>query len=130
MLMQSSDGAVHLLPALPDVWISKGSITGLRAPGGFEIVSMQWKEGKLAKLVIKSNLGGNLRLRLPNEMRMINGAVIVKAAGENTNPFYKTEETAAPVISPRAKIEWPKLQKTWLYDISTQKGVLYTMINN
>jgi alpha-L-fucosidase 2 len=130
MLMQSSDGAVHLLPALPDVWMSKGSITGLRVPGGFEIVSMQWKDGKVINLTVKSNSGGNLRLRLPNEMKLLNGAALIKALGENKNPFYKTEETAPPVISPKAKIEWAKLQKTWLYDISTQKGVLYTMINN
>jgi alpha-L-fucosidase 2 len=128
MLMQSADGAVHLLPALPDVWISKGSITGLRAPGGFEIVSMQWKDGKVNKLIIKSNLGGNLRLRMPNKMRMINGAAIVKAAGENTNPFFKTEETAAPVISNKVDSISLPLKETILYDITTQAGKTYTLL--
>jgi alpha-L-fucosidase 2 len=41
----------------------------LKAIGGFEIVEMQWKDAKLVKLVVKSNLGGNLRLRTPNELK-------------------------------------------------------------
>ena len=56
MLMQSANGEVHLLPALPDVWPT-GSISGIRAIGGFEIVSMEWKDGKLVKAVIKSTFG-------------------------------------------------------------------------
>jgi hypothetical protein len=38
-------------------------VTGLRARGGFEIVKLQWRDGKINHLVIKSTLGGNLRLR-------------------------------------------------------------------
>jgi len=129
MLMQSSDGAVHLLPALPDAWVNKGSISGLRAPGGFEIINMQWGDGKVMQLTVKSNAGGHLRLRLPNEMKMSNGAALTKAAGENKNPFYKTEETAAPVLSPKAKIDLPQLKDTWLYDIQTVKGKTYSLIN-
>ena len=64
MLMQSADGEIHLLPALPDAW-PQGSVSGLRARGGFEIVSMKWKDGKIVKAVIKSTLGGNLRLGFP-----------------------------------------------------------------
>lgn len=126
MLMQSSDGSLHLLPALPGVWPS-GSISGLRARGGFEIVSMQWKDEKVVKIIIKSTLGGNLRLRVPNEMKLSNNIVLKMASGVNKNPFYQTDATATPVISPKAVIASPELKKTWLYDIPTQKGKTYSL---
>ncbi|HEX8607533.1 MAG TPA: glycoside hydrolase N-terminal domain-containing protein, partial [Pedobacter sp.] len=60
MLMQSYDGDIHLLPALPDVW-SQGSVSGLRARGGFEITNLTWRDGKVTKVEIKSTLGGKCR---------------------------------------------------------------------
>lgn len=127
MLMQSADGALHLLPALPDVWLAGGSITGLRARGGFEIVSMQWKDGKLVNAVIKSTIGGNLRLRVPNEIKALNGGLLKKAAGENQNFFYTTETTPAPVISEKAIITQPALKGTFMYDIPTKTAQIITL---
>jgi alpha-L-fucosidase 2 len=127
MLMQSADGAVHVLPALPDVW-QTGSVSGLRARGGFEILSMQWKNMKLIKLVVKSTLGGNLRLRGPNEMKLAIGALLKKATGKNVNPFYRLEETPGPIVSLKATITAPEMKETKLYDISTQPGRTYTFI--
>lgn len=128
MLMQSEDGEINLLPALPDVWNKAGSITGLRARGGFEIINIQWEDGKLKQASIKSTLGGNLRLRVPNEIKISNGSNLKIAVGENDNSFYQVDKTAAPVISPKATINPPDLKKTWLYDISTQKGKVYDFV--
>jgi alpha-L-fucosidase 2 len=127
MLMQSSDGAVHLLPALPDVW-PLGKISGLKAIGGFEIVEMVWENAKLVKLVVKSHLGGNLRLRTPNEMKQSNGTKLNEANGNNPNPFYSLDETAKPLISKKASIKSPSLAETKLYDIATQKGQTITFL--
>jgi alpha-L-fucosidase 2 len=127
MLMQSADGAVHLLPALPDVWKS-GSIGGLLALGGFEIVAMEWSGSKLTKVEIRSKLGGNLRLRTPNAMKPASSAVLRKAVGQNSNPFYATEDTAAAIISPKAGKTTQPLKETWLYDVPTQAGKVYTFL--
>ncbi|MBK6978388.1 MAG: glycoside hydrolase family 95 protein [Cytophagaceae bacterium] len=126
MLMQSADGAVHLLPALPDVWPA-GKISGLKTIGGFEIVEMQWKDKKLEKLVVKSNLGGNLRLRTPNEIVQTNGTQLKMATGKNNNPFFELDETAQPVISEKSTIKAPLLKETKIYDISTHKGQIISL---
>ena len=128
MLMQSSDGAIHILPALPDVWAS-GNISGLKARGGFEIVEMQWKESKLVKLVVKSMLGGNLRLRLPNDMKRNNGINLKTAKGENPNPFYFLNETPKPIISGKATIQPAELKPTFIVDLPTRVGSSITLLN-
>lgn len=127
MLLQSADGALHLIPAIPDEWTS-GAVKGLRARGGFEITSIEWKDSKLVKAVIKSTLGGNLRLRVPNEMKLSTGAALKEATGKNTNAFYDVEETPAAIISQKATITSPELKRTFLYDLATQAGKTYTFV--
>ena len=124
MLVQSSDGAVHLLPALPDVW-QEGSIKGIKARGGFEIVEMRWKNAKIEKLIIKSNLGGNLRLRLPNGIKLKSGEVLLEAKSKNLNPFYFVDETMPPIISKESSIKSLELKPTILVDLATQKDSTY-----
>ena len=128
MLVQSSDGAIHLLPALADVW-PDGSVEGIRARGGFEIVEMKWKNYKLTKLVVKSTLGGNLRLRLPNNLKQKSGAELAMANGENPNPFYFVDETAQAIISEKSNIKPLELKPTILVDIETKKGNVYTFVS-
>lgn len=127
MLMQSANGEVHLLPALPDAW-QKGSVSGLRAIGGFEIVQMEWADAKLVKLVVRSKLGGNLRLRTPNAIKLSGGSGLQKAVGANKNPFYLVEATSDPIISAEARLAALDLKETLLYDLPTVAGKTYTFI--
>jgi len=127
MLMQSADGAMHLLPALPDAWPS-GSVAGLRARGGFEVVEMHWKDARVAKVVIRSRLGGNLRVRVPNEIMMANGRKLTTATGNNSNVFYEVVPTPAPVVSASATLSPATAPELFQYDLPTKPGKLYTLI--
>ena len=66
MLLQSQNGYVQLLPALPDAW-PEGSVRGFRARGGF-IVDMDWAGGQLVKASIKSQVGGPLKVKVGDKM--------------------------------------------------------------
>lgn len=68
MLVQSQAGEIQLLPALPKVWLT-GNVHGLRARGAFEIMSMEWKDGKVTRLLIRSLAGGECVLSSPNDLK-------------------------------------------------------------
>ncbi|MFX1707433.1 glycoside hydrolase family 95 protein [Chitinophaga sp. CC14] len=125
MLLQSQDGAIHLLPALPDDW-KNGRVSGLRARGGFEIKEMVWENGQLSKITIRSTLGGNCRLRVPNALQE-NGQ-LKAAGGAQTNPFFEVAPTAPALVSNKAKVEELPLPNTILYDLDTQAGKTYTFV--
>lgn len=59
MLIQSHNGYIHLLPALPKAW-SKGQVKGLKARGNYT-VDMSWENGKIVRLKIKGEKG-NVRI--------------------------------------------------------------------
>jgi alpha-L-fucosidase 2 len=127
MLMQSHDGFVYLLPALPSIW-KNGSISGLIARGGFEL-SFSWKDGKLGKLVVLSKIGGNLRLRTLQPVKCTSrGAKMKKAAGDNPNPLYAVTAVSQPLISPKAKLNKIVLPQSFLYDIDTKTGETYEFV--
>ncbi len=123
MLMQSHDGFIYLLPALPAVW-GKGEVKGLVARGGFEI-GMDWENGKVSKLTITSRRGGNCRLR---SLSRLSGKGLKPAKGANPNPLYDVPQAAKPLADKEAKPNKVELRETYLYDLPTQAGQTYTII--
>jgi alpha-L-fucosidase 2 len=69
MLLQGDAGEIRLLPALPSAW-PNGRVTGLRAPGGFEI-DLSWKDGSVERVTVRSRLGRPLRLRRRDTVRTV-----------------------------------------------------------
>jgi alpha-L-fucosidase 2 len=125
MLLQSHNGNVALLPALPDAW-KNGSISGIKARGNFK-VTINWKNSKLVNATIYSGSGGLCRVSapIPVKVREVYSKV---AAGNNTNvlntsygepPFEKNHE---------AKLAELKIPDRYTIDFETEKGKAYTII--
>jgi len=77
MLLQSQNGEIHLLPALPSAWPT-GSVKGLRARAGIEI-DMAWENNKLTEAVFRSRSGGSAKVRYSNHTGTVTlrrGAVV------------------------------------------------------
>ena len=116
MLLQSHDGAVHLLPALPDAW-QEGEVKGLQARGAFT-VDMTWKEGTLQEAVVNSKIGGTLRLR---SYVPLTGEGLKEATGECPNPLMAPALIREPLKSKELKkFELLPLKKVYEYDIETR----------
>lgn len=126
MLLQSHDGSIHFLPALPDKW-NKGEVSGLRTRGGFE-VNFDWEDGIIQKIEIKSNLGGNCRICVHNELMMSDGKVLKSASGNNPNPFFETPQIKQPLISNSSNLNFTTTKPSYLYDFPTEAGKTYTFV--
>jgi alpha-L-fucosidase 2 len=70
MLVQSHLGHIQLLPALPKAW-KDGEFVGLRARGGFEL-DLRWQDSKPQTLTVRSQRGGDFRLRLKDGDSLVN----------------------------------------------------------
>ena len=69
MLMQSGDGKIELLPALPEAW-KDGKVSGLCARGGYE-VSFEWKGGMVRDCTIKAKQAGTVTLLYNGQQKTV-----------------------------------------------------------
>jgi alpha-L-fucosidase 2 len=94
MLLQSHEGYIEPLPALPEAW-KDGSFDGLVARGNFK-VSADWKNGDITQLAIESRSGGPARLKFPNAAQ----ATVTGAEGK---PVPTTSDTPDLISFPTEK---------------------------
>ena len=123
MLLQSHDGAVHLLPALPDTW-TEGEVKGLQARGAFT-VDIKWNGGELQEAVITSKIGGTLRLR---SYVPLTGEGIQEASGSCQNQLLQSAIIRDPLKSKELKnFDLLPVRKVYEYDIETHPGQTYRL---
>ncbi len=114
MLMQSHEGYIHLLPALPAEWPS-GEIKGLVARGGF-VVDLKWDKGRVTEVNLFSGLGGNCR---------------IKANGNPVCPDYRLKEAVGknnnPLQQPPSAVSFRNNAQTDLLDLPVVTGKVFEL---
>jgi alpha-L-fucosidase 2 len=96
MLLQSQDGEISLLPALPKAWPT-GSVTGLRACGGVE-VDLAWRNGRLTTATLKAALDGPQRIRVPS------GSEVAEIKSSEKNVAAKRNPDTTMMLDMRAGV--------------------------
>lgn len=124
MILQSHEGELNLLPALPDAWPA-GSIKGIKARGNFE-VDIHWSKGKLSKAIIYSLIGGNCRLRTSIPVKVVEATTM--QLSQNPNPLSMGFEIPSYKKNTSAKLQEITLSKSYVVDFKTEKGKSYTVV--
>jgi len=124
MLLQSHDGTVYLLPALPDAW-AEGTISGLKARGGFE-VDMAWSKGKLTHATVSSRHETSCRIRTKQPIDGMD-AVFKEVLDAQSNSFLADGQPINAVIHDESQLPHLPLEPVWEYDVQLKAGETVTL---
>ncbi|RYZ25272.1 MAG: glycoside hydrolase family 95 protein [Chitinophagaceae bacterium] len=123
MLLQSHEGEIELLPALPKAW-KDGSVKGIKARGNFT-VDITWKDGALTQSKIYSALGGLARISSTRPIKVLE----TKEAYPRTPVGLFTTYGKPPYKKdPAAKLVDLPVEKRYTVLIITEKGKTYTIV--
>ncbi len=70
MLLQSHEGRINLIPAIPQRWLKSGSFIGLCARGGYK-VDCKWLDGKVISYKIYSEKAGVVKVQMNGEIKEV-----------------------------------------------------------
>jgi len=133
MLLQSHQGALSFLPALPSAW-KNGSIRGIRARGNFT-VSLDWQNGQLAKATVHSGSGGICRISTLSPVKVLEGTTraitVIKdrpASGPNPNPLNPVYGRPAFKNNQDTKLPELNIPGRYTIEFTTTKGRTYTIL--
>ena len=99
----------------------------MKARGGF-VVNIEWYNGSVTKVKVKSLLGGNCRIRSYNQLSAAGNFILRQTTGTNPNSFYSVPDMKEPLVSPEAKLKTVELKKNYLYDFETKQGKEYSLV--
>lgn len=126
MLLQSYDGMITLLPALPAKW-SEGEVKGLRAKGGFTI-NMEWTKDNISKATVLSELGGNCRIRIKVPVKVLE-MQSANVTGENPNPYFRLDPVPEIINNSKVPLLEVPVAKEYMIDFMTEKGKAYIIVS-
>src|SRR5687767_5280425 len=125
MLLQSHNGEISLLPALPTAR-KNGSISGIKARGNFTL-SINWKAGKLSEAKIYSGNGGLCRISSLEPAKVIETN---SKPAKGVNPNILNTDYGKPPYQKNAKATLVELNipERYIIDFTTEKGKIYTVV--
>lgn len=125
ILIQSHDGVIDILPALPEEW-KDGKVTGLRTRGGF-IVDIEWKDGVVTYLKVVSTLGGICKLSVPDKIKSPDNLKTLTA--KLGNQYFFSPHKVKSKISGKAKIAQVENIDSYKITFDTKENQVFEFYN-